>query len=109
MNLYENITNARQQITNSPSDTFVLTSIGYNIGCIAHMLKGVCNNTASALQSLNEEMRNEMISLLRLYIEVYPLSVSTFASYLAHQMEAFIHRLVIVLKEDMFLPCLYVM
>lgn len=65
------------------------------------MLKGICNNAATALTTLEGEMQNEMFSLLRLYIEVYPLSLSYHALYLSRQLESLIHRLVIVLKESM--------
>ena len=101
MTLFENINNARQQLTNSDTDQYVLNSIGYNIGCIANMLKGICNNTASALTSLEGDMKNEVVCLLRLYLDTYPLTVSSHGSYLLYQLDGLIHRLVIVLKEDM--------
>lgn len=102
MNLYENIASARQQITETATDHFVYNSMGYNVGCISNMLKGICNNTSSALNSLEGEMKNEMVALLRLYLEVYPLCLSKYSSYLSYQMESLIHRLVIILKEDMY-------
>lgn len=66
------------------------------------MLKGICNNTSSALSTLEGDMKNEVICLLRLYLDIYPLTVSSHGSYLLYQLDGLIHRLVIVLKEDMF-------
>lgn len=65
------------------------------------MLKGISSNTSSKLNNLEGDMKNEICSLLQLYLEVYPLSKSAYATYLSHELDSFIHRLVDILKEDM--------
>lgn len=65
------------------------------------MLKGISSNTSSKLNNLEGDMKNEICSLLQLYLEVYPLSKSAYATYLSRELDSFIHRLVDILKEDM--------
>lgn len=54
-------------------------AIAYNLGCIANMLKGATSNPMSALASLASlagaegGMKEEMVKVLQLYLECYPL------------------------------------
>ena len=112
MLLYNNINRYRQQLTHTPSDHFLrmilisililVLSIAYNVGCFAHMLKVITNNPSSALSTLEGNMRDEMLSLLQLYIQLYPLTVGHNTDYLTSQLDSLIHRLVIILKEFMY-------
>lgn len=40
------------------------------------MLKGISSNTSSKLNNLEGDMKNEICSLLQLYLEVYPVYYS---------------------------------
>lgn len=117
MLLYSTINQYRQQLTHTNSDHFIrdidfiasclVLSIAYNVGCLAHMLKGITNNPSSALTSLEGSMRDEMLSLLQLYIQLYPLTVGHNTEYLTGQLDSLIHRLVIILKEIMYFLVLF--
>lgn len=56
-------------------------AIAYNLGCIANMLKGATSNPMSALASLASlagaegGMKEEMVKVLQLYLECYPLAL----------------------------------
>ena len=65
------------------------------------MLKGITNNPSSALSSIDGNLREEMISLLHLYIQLYPLTVRHNTDYLTNQLDSLVHRLVLILKESM--------
>lgn len=84
-------------------------AIAYNLGCIANMLKGATSNPMSALASLASlagaegGMKEEMVKVLQLYLECYPLALAPNTEYLTAQLDALIHRLVTLLKEGMWL------
>ena len=80
-------------------------SIAYNLGCISNMLKGATSNSMSALASLDGaggDMKEEMVRVLQLYLECYPLSLAANTEYLTVQLDSLIHRLVTLLKEGMY-------
>ena len=116
MALYSNIDQYRQQLSGSPSDHFVSTllavhhlpqfithmievAIAYNVGCISNMLKGVSNHTNSVILRLEGGLQDEMLSLLQLYMQLYPLTIGNNTEYLTAQLDGLIHRLVGILKS----------
>ena len=46
-------------------------------------------------------MKEEMVKVLQLYLECYPLVLAPNTEYLTAQLDALIHRLVTLLKEGM--------
>ena len=65
------------------------------------MLKGIAGNPRSRFRSPEPSLQAELRSLLSLLADINPLTAGVEGTCVKTQADTFLHRLVIVMREDM--------